>query len=998
MYTMAATLSLAIVIILYSQQYCGMCSTTRYGEIDVALYREKVKRMFYHAYEGYLNHAYPYDELQPLTCGGHDTWGSYSLTLIDAMDTLAVMGNYSEFRRIAHILIDKGESFFDIDINASVFETNIRIVGGLISGHLLMKRAGMVLEPAWPCSGPLLRMADNIARKILPAFDTPTGMPYGTVNLRHGVPKGETTVTCTAGIGTFLIEFGTLSRLTGDPIFEKTAIRAIRALWKFRSPLGLLGNHIDVSNGKWTAMDSGIGGGIDSYFEYLVKGAIMFNIPELLHMFREYEVAIKKYVKKDDWYMWAQMNKGGITLPLFTSLDGFWPGIQAMLGDLNQAMKTMHNFHQVWRQFGFTPEYYNIPKAEAHQGREGYPLRPEVIESAMYLYRATKDPYLLEIGVDIVETIEHSARTSCGYATVKDVRDHRLEDRMESFFLAETTKYLYLLFDPENFIHNNGSSGDLIHTPGGSCVTEAGGYIFNTEAHPIDLAAVHCCSAVKKEEDRLLQDFHNNLDIVTLLNLFDSDDSIWSVKKEAAKKRKSQKRSQGANRVTQAMGSSPTMSGIGDLEVGQDLDSESLWGLEDEEFKIWSDKDYENDDGVNVDDGSERKRHLEVIDMTTFTEMERNFTHDFMKELQIQSILKHLSGQIAQKLKQQYKATAYELLANDVAGKILKAGEDQSQTLSENTTDVGTLPVQSTDKGSFSEQSADRGTSTEPSTDEGALMEQSTDGRIPVDMKPAEQEHPKQDNVALKDVSVVENKISQDHTTLAEQPATVSADQPATVSADQLATVSEPEANTASPKQDHVIVQNDLNKDSTSPHTVKITHQISIEANGNNVVIVHVPKNKDGEESNSLSDSASHTVDQSEASENTKELNEVTERFKSHIDLQIQQDDQKTEDHENSALRALSPPGTDKTPSPLEMKRNNLLSLTNKLLNIFSGQKEESGKSDEPFEARVPSLSGLYISMANYTLHYFHDPASMHCPSQTFHSRFFVYGETFEEN
>ena len=65
-------------------------------------------------------------------------------------------------------------------------------------------------------------------------------MPYGTVNLRYGVPKGETTVTCTAGVGTFIVEFGALSRLTGDPIFEKVAMRAVRALWKYRSPIGLV--------------------------------------------------------------------------------------------------------------------------------------------------------------------------------------------------------------------------------------------------------------------------------------------------------------------------------------------------------------------------------------------------------------------------------------------------------------------------------------------------------------------------------------------------------------------------------------------------------------------------------------------------------------------------------------------------------------------------------------------------------------------------------------
>ncbi|XP_076471092.1 ER degradation-enhancing alpha-mannosidase-like protein 2 [Babylonia areolata] len=490
-----------------------------HGRIDMNHYREKVKDMFYHAYNGYIEHAYPYDELRPLTCDGHDTWGSYSLTLIDALDTLAVMGNYSEFRRVCHHLIDRAETFFDMDINVSVFETNIRVVGGLLSAHLLMKRAGMVLEPGWPCSGPLLRMADHVARKLLPAFDTPTGMPYGTVNLRYGVPKGETTVTCTAGVGTFIVEFGALSRLTGDPVFEKVAMRAIRALWKHRSAIGLLGNHVDVATGKWTALDSGIGGGVDSYFEYLVKGSFMFNIPELLEMFREYEKHIVAHVKRDDWYLWANMKKGGITLPLFTSLDAYWPGIQSMLGDLDSAMKTLHNFHQVWKQFGSTPEFYNIPKAEVHQGREGYPLRPELIESIMYLYRATQDPFLLNAGVDIVEAIEHIARTSCGYATVKDVRDHHLENRMESFFLAETTKYLYLLFDQDNFLHNNGSHGDLIHTPNGDCVVDAGGYVFNTEAHPIDLAAVHCCSAQKKEEESVLQNFHDNLNLLELLDI-----------------------------------------------------------------------------------------------------------------------------------------------------------------------------------------------------------------------------------------------------------------------------------------------------------------------------------------------------------------------------------------------------------------------------------------------------------------------------------------------
>lgn len=64
---------------------------------------------------------------------------------------------------------------------------------------------------------------------------------------------------------------------------------------------------------------------------------------------------------------------------------------------------------------------------------------------------------------------------------------------MESFFLAETTKYLYLLFDPDNPLNSNGGSGTIIDTPRGQCLIEAGGYIFNTEAHPVDTSALRCC-------------------------------------------------------------------------------------------------------------------------------------------------------------------------------------------------------------------------------------------------------------------------------------------------------------------------------------------------------------------------------------------------------------------------------------------------------------------------------------------------------------------------
>ncbi|KAG5450215.1 ER degradation-enhancing alpha-mannosidase-like protein 2 [Clonorchis sinensis] len=193
----------------------------------------RVKELFYHAYDGYMRYAYPLDELRPLTCDGHNTWGSFSLTLVDALDTLAIMGNWSEFRRAGQMLLDHLDT--SRNVNVSVFETNIRVIGGLLSAHLLSRRAGFRVEPSWPCSGPLLRQAEVLGNKLLPAFDTPTGMPYGTVNLAiNGVPPKETPVTCVAGIGTLILEFGTLSRLTGDPRFEKVAMNALRSIWKYR--------------------------------------------------------------------------------------------------------------------------------------------------------------------------------------------------------------------------------------------------------------------------------------------------------------------------------------------------------------------------------------------------------------------------------------------------------------------------------------------------------------------------------------------------------------------------------------------------------------------------------------------------------------------------------------------------------------------------------------------------------------------------------------------
>nr|CAH8854656.1 unnamed protein product [Trichobilharzia regenti] len=492
---MSSAVALAFILLIAYNEVC-------FGH-NLEDLKYRVKKIFYHAYDNYLKHAYPLDELRPLSCDGHDTWGSFSLTLVDALDTLVIMDNHTEFRRAARALLDNLDS--EKNINASVFETNIRVVGGLISAHLLSRRAGFEVEPSWPCSGALLRQAEAFASKLLPAFDTPTGMPYGTVNFKlGGVPVGETTVTCVAGVGTFILEFGALSRLTGDPRYEAAAMRALKAMWKYRSTLGLLGNHIDIKTGSWTARDATIGSGVDSYFEYLVKGAALFRLPELDAMFRDYRLAIEKHIRHGDWNPMINKDKGGVTMPVFQSLEAFWPGLLVLTGDLDGARRHLTAYHEIWRQYGFLPELYSLTEEKAYKGREAYPLRPELIESILYVYRATHDPALIDMGVDILTSIEVSARTPCGFATIADVTKHTLEDRMESFFLAETTKYLYLLFDENNFIHQLPGEQILAgssRSPSGlQCYPESGGYIFNTEAHPIDPGALNCCSASRLDE------------------------------------------------------------------------------------------------------------------------------------------------------------------------------------------------------------------------------------------------------------------------------------------------------------------------------------------------------------------------------------------------------------------------------------------------------------------------------------------------------------------
>lgn len=167
----------------------------------------------------------------------------------------------------------------------------------------------------------LLSLAYDLGKRLLVAFETPTGIPYGTVNLRRGVPNGETDVTCVAGGGTFSLEFGVLSELTGDRTFERAALRATTSLLALRSSRGLLGNHVNISDGSWPYRDAGIGHGVDSFYEYLAKASMLFRSERYERLFRSARWPIDRFLYRDGFYLEVELSTLQMTWSVFNTLQ-----------------------------------------------------------------------------------------------------------------------------------------------------------------------------------------------------------------------------------------------------------------------------------------------------------------------------------------------------------------------------------------------------------------------------------------------------------------------------------------------------------------------------------------------------------------------------------------------------------------------------------------------------------------------------------------------------
>jgi Glycosyl hydrolase family 47 len=442
-----------LLFLLVTSQPVRSQSNARIIEIDKAEMAQRVRQEFLHAWNAYKQYAWRHDELKPLSKTYRD-WHAVSLymTPVDALDTMILMGLTDEAKLTREFIV-KNLSF-DHDIDVKNFEITIRLLGALLSNYQLTgdKR--------------LLALADDLGTRLLPVFDSPTGMPYMYVNLKTGAVRGA--ITNPAEIGTLLIEFGTLSKLTGKPIYYDKAKRALVEVFNRRSPIGLVGTWINVETGAWMDSTSHISGCIDSYYEYLLKCWRLFDDKDCEQMWRTSIDAINKYLARDAatgfWYGQVNMFTGKRVSTNFGALDAFFPAVLALSGDLDRAKRLQESCYKIWTAFGIEPEQLNYMTMKVTEGV--YHLRPEIVESAYYLYHFTKDPRYLEMGRTFFDDLVRYCKTDSGYAALQNIETKEKRDEMESFFLAETLKYLYLLFAPPETI-------DLSKV------------IFNTEAHPI---------------------------------------------------------------------------------------------------------------------------------------------------------------------------------------------------------------------------------------------------------------------------------------------------------------------------------------------------------------------------------------------------------------------------------------------------------------------------------------------------------------------------------
>jgi len=442
--------------------------------------REKVKDAMIHAWSSYEKYAWGHDELQPQTKNGVDSFGGLGATLIDSLDTLFIMGLDEQFQRAREWVANSLD--FNKNYDASVFETTIRVVGGLLS--------------AYDLSGDkvFLEKAKDIADRLLPAWDTPSGIPRNIINLAHGNahnPSWTGGESILADSATEQLEFIALSQRTGDPKYQQKVENVILQLNKTFPADGLLPIYINPDTGATSYSTITFGAMGDSFYEYLLKVWIQGNRTATVKHYREmWETSMKglqSLVRKTtpSSFTYLCEKTGSAIKDKMDELACFAPGMialgasgsgpddsQKFLSLAEELAWTCYNFYQSTPTKLAGENYFFNPGQDMSVGTSWNIMRPETVESLFYLWRLTGNKTYQEWGWNIFEAFEKNSRVEGGYVGLKDVNTGVKDNMMQSFFLAETLKYFYLLYSP-------------------SSVIPLDEWVFNTEAHPLKIVTRH---------------------------------------------------------------------------------------------------------------------------------------------------------------------------------------------------------------------------------------------------------------------------------------------------------------------------------------------------------------------------------------------------------------------------------------------------------------------------------------------------------------------------
>jgi len=455
--------------------------------------RVHIKAAMQHAWGGYSTFAFGYDEVQPISGKGNLRWGGLGTTLVDSLDTLWLMGMKDEFYKTRDLIDERltNGTLHEKDRFVSLFETTIRSLGGYLAAY------------DWSGDEVFLNAAKDLADRLLPAFDTLSGIPWNTVHLITGEGKNEDwspSETNLASAGTVQVEFRYLAKITGE---RKYAVKAEEAFDKLKTlskdglyPLMIRNKKEEIhgSNLRYT-----FGGMADSFYEYMLKLWIQGGKSEKKYrmMYDESMDGLHKillqysepnrltYIGQSNHGMHiAEMDhlacfaSGMLALGAYTDPNGL-DSIRAQR-DLRTGKALAYTCYQMSAstETGLAPEIAGsfggkdpkdfVPKHDAIF----YLLRPEVVESLYILNKLTGDPIYREWGWEIFQSIEKYCKTDIAYGQYQDVTQdgedtgEQVKDSMESFFLGETLKYLFLLFDPDSPVDLNK-------------------HVFNTEAHPL---------------------------------------------------------------------------------------------------------------------------------------------------------------------------------------------------------------------------------------------------------------------------------------------------------------------------------------------------------------------------------------------------------------------------------------------------------------------------------------------------------------------------------